>query len=232
MAADVTTVTKRVTEALNVCSPGTFSVTVASTNLDRVSTAIDEYVREAALDIAAAICSNPKHPHRNLYISASPTSLTHGGELPDMAGENDLIEIQKYSGGSFVVGLPKDAQQIDSYRENPSSLYGSVSHTTQNSPLAGFYNISNGRFRFTGFAAQIYSPSISRSTVTGLIPDEYEGAWFMGGLGYAMKEGDNLADIAMYYMGLFRQSLVAITANTIVSPATPIEKAMRARGDS
>jgi hypothetical protein len=232
MAADLTTIGKRVTEALNVCTRATFSATVDSANLDRVSTAIDEYIREGALDIAAAICANPRHPHRNLYISGTPTSLTHGGELPDLAGEGDIVEIQRYSGGSFTPGTPRAAQQIDAYRLNPSSLLSSLSHTTQNSPLAGYYNISNGRVRFTGFAAQMYIPVISRSTVTGLIPDEAEGLWFGRSMHYALKEGDNMAPISMYYGQWSDRALAALSANSIIPPAPPIERALRARGDS
>jgi len=231
MAADLTTVTKRVTEALNVCAAGTFSSTVASTNLDRVSTAIDEYVREAALDIAKTICANPKHVHRNSFMSGTPTALTHGSELPDMAGEGDLVEIQLVSAGAYVIGLPRTAQEIDSYRSNVSSLYNAVSHATANSPLSGYYNISNGRIRFTGNAAQMYLPVIDRTTVTGLIPDGYEGAWFTGAMCYSLKEGDNMFPISTYYGQMFQQQLVAIANMDIVPPAPPIERAMNARGD-
>ena len=231
MAADLTTVTNRVSEALNVVAAGTFSSTVASTNLDRNASAISEYVREGALDIAMAICSNPRHPHRNAFISSTPTALTHGGELPDMAGEGDLIEIQPYAAASYIIGTPRSAQEIDDFRTNYNSVYGSLSHTTQGSPLGGYYNISNGRIRFTGNAAQMYLPLIGRTTVTGLIPDEYEGLWFARSMHYALKEGDNMFPISTYYGQWSDRALAACASYSVVPPAPPIERALNARGD-
>lgn len=232
MAADETTVKQRITEALNVVSPGTFSTMVDSNYKDRVAAAITEYSREGAMMIARAIVSNARHTHRNLFISGTPTALTHQGELPDMAGEMDLIEIELYSGGAYTTGTPASVQQIESYRLNPSNLYGSLAHTTQNSPLSGYYNIKNGRIYFTGNAARGYFPSIVRTTVTTLIPDEYEGSWFLLGMGFALKEGDNLLPIAQYYMELGMRDLQAIASMSIIQPVPPMPRAIAARGDA
>jgi hypothetical protein len=183
MAADYTIVEKRVTEILNACAAGTFSATVSSSYLDRNADAITEAIREAALMIGRAILANPKHVHRNIFVSGTPTALTHQGELPDMAGEIDLIEIQHYNGGSYLAGTPRTVQQIESYRANPSSVYNALAHTTQNSPLAGFYAIEHGRVYFTGYAAQGYFPVLSRADTTGItaqIPDEYEDVLQLG----------------------------------------------------
>lgn len=232
MAADETTVKQRVTEILNACDPGTFSATISTNYKDRNATAISEAVREGALMIARAICSNPNHVHRGLYVSGTPTVLTHGGELPDMAGEGDLIEIQPVSGGSFIAGTPRTAQEIDSYRSNVSSLYG-LGHTVADSPLAGYYNISQGRVRFSGFAAQMYHPTISRSTAASLVPDEYEGTWVCIAVGLCLKEGDNLESIGRFYTDIGIGDLAQIanmgTVNTQVPSA---ERAMQARGDA
>lgn len=232
MAADLTTVTSRTTEILNVVAPGTYSSTVASTNLDRNSTAISEAVREAALEIARVICSNPRHPHRGVFVSGTPIALTHGGEVPDMSGEGDAIQIQRYSGASFTIGTPRNAQQIESYRLNPSGLYGSLAHDTQNSPLSGYYAIQNGRIYFTGNAAQIYTPVINRTTVTGLIPDECEGVWVALSVFLCMKEGDNLQPVAQAYAA-FAQNALAQIANLGDVPVLPAQlKAEHARRDN
>lgn len=232
MAADETTVKQRITEALNACDPGTFSTTISTNYKDRNITAIAEATREGALMIAQAVCMTPNHVHRNAYVSGTPTSLTHGGELPDMAGEGDLVEIQRVAAGSFLPGTPRTAQQIDAFRSNPASLYSSVSHTTANSPLSGYYNITNGRIRFTGAAAQMYHPIISRSTAASLVADEYEGVWFCLGMGLTIKEGDNLFPIAQYYMNIGQAGLRAISNQSAVPPVPPVERALNARSDS
>lgn len=232
MAADETTVKQRVTEILNACDPGTFSTTINTNNKHRNITAIAEAVREGALMIARAICSNPNHVHRGLYVSGTPTSLTHGGELPDMAGEGDLVEIQPVAAAAYIIGTPRTAQEIDSYRSNVSSLYSSVAHTAATSPLTGYYNISQGRVRFTGNAAQMYHPLISRSTAASLVPDEYEDLWVGLGVGLSIKEGDNLQPVAQYYMAFAQQQLAMATGMGTVEKLPPPQKAMEARGDA
>lgn len=232
MAADETTVKSRCTEILNACDAGAFSSTINTNNKHRNATAISEAVREGALMIARAICSNPNHVHRGLYVSGTPTALTHGGEMPDMAGEGDLIEIQPYSGGSFVAGLPRSAQEIDSYRSNVGDLYGSVAHNVANSPIGSYYNISQGRVRFTGYAAQMYHPLVSRSTASSLVPDEYEDIWVSLGIGLSVKEGDNLLPVAGYYMAFGQQQLALVTGMGTVAKLPPPQMAMEARRDA
>ena len=216
MAADQTTVLKRVTGILNLQAPGTFSSTVASTNLDRHADEITQIVREGAIAIARAILSNPKHCHRNLFISGTPTALTHGGELPDMASEGDLIEIQKVAAGIYFVGISRDVQQVVTYRDNGDSFYG-TSHTTAGSPISGYYAMHNGRFYFTGNAAQGYFPIVDRATVGSLIPDEYEDAWVTISAGLTPKEGDMSLPIAQYYAKLAQKNLAEIASMSVIS---------------
>jgi hypothetical protein len=231
MPADETTVIKRITEILNVCAPGTFSATVASVNLDRNATAIAESAREAAMMIGRAIVVNPKHVHRNAYVSSAGVTLSHQGELPDMAGEMDLVEIQPYSGAAWQTGAPRDVQQIESWRLNPFDLYDSVAHNASGSALGGYYAIANGRFYFTGFAARGYFPEISRDTITALIPDEYESTWVALGVAFTLKEGDNMRPIGGFYYNHGIQDLAAISAMSIVAPLPPPAAARRDRGN-
>lgn len=230
MAADLTTVQKRVTSIIDACIDRTFT-TVVDPRKNWNANTVTEAVREGALMIAQAICANPKHVHRNAFVSGTPTAITQGAELPDLAGEHDLVEIQPYSGASFFTGTPRTMQQIDSWRTNPSSVYGSVTHTTQNSPLTGYYAINNGRLKFTGNAAQMYHPVISRSTVTSLIPDEYEGAWVALGVGLVPTVPNDITPFTKYYLDFGMQMLTLITSMGATPTLPSPERAMKARSD-
>lgn len=232
MAADQTTVTKRVIEILDACLPRTFTATVSPTVLKRNTAVVTQAIREAAMMIARAVISNPNHAHRNLYVSGTPTSLTHQAELPDMSSEMDLIEIQLYNGGAWTTGTPRTIQQIESYRLNPNNLYSDTAHTTQDSPLAGYYAIQNGRVYFTGYAARGYFPLIDRSTVAGLVADEYEGTQVALGVSLCKKLGDDLESVAAYYADIGNRDLAAISNMGVLSPMPTVEQAKAARGDN
>lgn len=230
MAATELTVRKRVTEILNACSPGTFSEAVDFDYNDRNSQAIQQAVKEGALQIARAIVINPDHAHRGLYVSGTPTSVTHGQELPDMAAELDLVEIELYSGGTWQTGVLRTIQQIESYRLNPNNLYSTIAHNAQGSPLSGYYALSNSKIYFTGNACRVYYPVIDDATVTGLIPDEYEGTWVALAIARTVKEGDNLYPIAQYYYQIGAADLAAISAMGTVQAAPTAEQAQKVRG--
>jgi hypothetical protein len=230
MAASELTVRKRVTEILNACAAGTFSEAVDINYYDRNSQAIRQAIKEAALQIARAIVINPQHVHRGLYVSDTPTTFTHGAELPDMAGEMDLVEIQPYNAATFQTGVLRTIQQIESYRANPSNLYSVLSHSTQDSPLGGYYALSNSKIYFTGFACRGYFPIIDDATVTNLIPDEYEGTWVSLAVGRTVKEGDNLYQIAQYYYQIGLNDLASVSVMSTTTPAPTAEEAKKVRG--
>ena len=216
MAADLTTVLKRTTEILNACLAGTFSVTVAATSLDRSDTAISEACRGAALLIASAIVRNPDHPHRNLFVPSSPTALTHGGALPNAAGHAGLIEIRKYAAGTYAVGVVRGVHHIEEFRLNTSNAYDAINHDQAGSKLGGYYALSHGRIYFTGNAARGYFPIIDRTTVTTLVPDEYETAWVALTVWLCLKEGDNMLPIAQEYARLGEEQLKLIELATLI----------------
>jgi hypothetical protein len=231
MAASELTVRKRVTEILNACAAGTFSEAVDYNYFDRNSLAIRQAIKEGALTIARTIVSSARHVHRGLFVSNTPTEfLTSGAELPDMSGEMDLIEIQPYEDGPWQTGVPREVQQIEAYRANPSNLYSTLAHDAENSPLGGYYAITNQRLHFTGYKARGYFPVINQSTVHTIIPDEYESTWVALSVGKTVKEGDNLFEIASYYYQMGVADLAVIEQMGVMQPLpTPIE-AMRARG--
>lgn len=232
MAASELTVRKRVTEILNACSAGTFSEAVDINYFDRNSLAIKQAVKEAAATIAKTIVMNSNHVHRAAFVSDTPTEFaTSGAELPDMAGEMDLVEIKPYSTAtSWQTGVLRDIQQIESFRANPSQLYSEIAHDAEHSPLTGYYALSNNRIYFTGYKARGYYPVINNTTVINLIPDEYEGTWVALTIGRTVKEGDNLFDIAQFYYSQGINDLAQIEKMGIVQPLPPPEEAQRIRG--
>jgi hypothetical protein len=232
MAASELTVRKRVTEILNACVAGTFSEAVDSSHYDRNSQAIQQAVKEAALAIARAIVGNPNHSHRGNFVSATPTTFTHGDELPPMAADLDIVEIQSYSDGPWNVAVTRDVQQIESYRNNPNQVYSTLDHTTEGSPLSGYYALASSRIYFTGHAARGFFPTIDLATVGGLIPDEYEPTWVSLAVGMTPKEGDNLLPIAQYYLQIGMQDLALVNAMGTVRPTPSPEAARQVRGNA
>lgn len=231
MAASVLTVRKRVTEILNACAAGTYSEAVDTNYYDRNSLAIAQAVKEAAMQIAVAILTNPQHVYRGLFVSSTPTAFTHGQELPDMAGEMDLVEIQPYSGGPWITAVTRDIQQIEAYRANKNDVYSTLDHTVEDSPLSGYYALSNNKIYFTGHACRGYFPVINAATVTSVIPDEYEGTWVALAIAKTVKEGDNLLPIAQYYYQLGISDLQFINAIATPQAQPSIDQARAIRGN-
>lgn len=231
MAANVITVRKRVTEILNACAAGTYSEAVDTNYYDRNSLAIAQAVKEAALQIAIAIITNPQHVYRGIFVSSTPTSFTHAAELPDMAGEMDLVEIQPYDGADWITAISRDIQQIEAYRENKNNVYSPLDHDVEDSPLGGYYALSNNKIYFTGYACRGYFPVIDPSTVTTIIPDEYEGTWVALAIAKTVKEGDNLLPIAQYYYSLGMTDLQFINAIATPQAQPSIDQARAIRGN-
>jgi hypothetical protein len=231
MAASELIVRKRVTEILNACSPGTYSEAVDINYQDRNSVAIRQAVKEAAMQIAMAIIVNPNHVHRGVFVSDTPTTFTHAAELPDMAGELNLVEIQPYQNASWQTAVLRDIQQIESYRANVNSLYSSLAHNVQNSPLAGYYALSNSKIYFTGYACRGYFPVIDDTTVINLVPDEYEGTWVALALARTIKEGDNMTNVAQYYLQLGTSDLALITNMGSTQAVPTADQARKVRGN-
>jgi hypothetical protein len=232
MAASEVTVTKMVTEALNASQAGVFSASIDPNNYDRVAEAITEAVRQAALMIARAVIVNPQHVHRNLFVSATPTAITNDSELPDMAGDLGVIEIKHFATDTFHPGQVRDIQQIDSFRNDIERIYDDVAHNERYSILSGYYGTQNGRVRFTGHEAQCYRPLVDRTTVTTLIPDEYEPVWIALSIGgFTMKEGDNAMPIQQTYMQYGLNELASVSNMSVIQPMPVMEQQRKTRGN-
>lgn len=231
MAADYSIILSRITEILNAVAAGGFSATIDSAYLDRNASAIAQAANESAMMIARAICSNPRHIHRNIFVQRFPSELSHGGFLPDMAGEYDLIETQATALGTPVGqqeipetsayrrGVPRTVQQIESYRDNTSSIYSTLAHTSSSrSPLAHYYAIHNGRIYFTGTSARGYFPKINRGTSAGVKQVE---TLTVGGNGVLVSEEARFV-LTSAYLG---NSPITYTSTTTLGDATSLATA-------
>lgn len=186
MAADSTIVIKRVTSILEASIERAFtSRTDPRKNWN--ATDISEAVTEAALLIGRHLVNDPTNVHRNVFISGTPVTLTHAGEMPDYMSEYDVVEIERYTSAGFRTGIRTNAFTVEEYRANPSSIYDAVAHSTTGSTLGGYYALEHNRIYYSGLNCRTYCPTISRSTVNTLIPDEFEGCWVAFGVGLSAK---------------------------------------------
>lgn len=187
MAADQSRVLKRVTEVLNLCAPGTYSASLSPRIKNRNATAIADFVTEAGLILLRALAETPNE-YRGVLVNV--VALTHLQILPEHQGQPAYVEIQKYNGGLWRQGDRRDYRKIESYVANPSFIYDDQVHTANGSSLAGYFDIWEKRFYFTGFAARAGLAQVVRADVATKIPDVLENTWIRLAVGESAKAGD------------------------------------------
>lgn len=186
--ADQTRVLDRVTEILNLCDPGTFSSTISTRNKTRNETAISTFVTEAGLEILQMLAETPNEYRHNFVAETTPS---HGDFLEDHQGQPVYVLIQKYATGPFEEGSDaKSYLEIESMRNNPN-IYdpAGIAHNAVNSSLAGYYNIWERKFYFTGNAAKVGLAQVARADVADSIPEILEPVWVKKSVGKALKSG-------------------------------------------
>lgn len=187
MPADQNRVLTRVTEILNLCAPGTYSATLSPRIRTRNAAAIQDFTIEAGLDLLRAIGETPNEYRSALVAEVTPAHMT---QLPDHTGDPVFVEIQKYDGGPWEAAERRDYKKIDAYRHNNNDIYSDLDHDQQGSELAGFYDIWEKRFYFTGFAARIGLVQIARADTETKIPEILEPVWVRLAVGNSAKAGD------------------------------------------
>lgn len=201
---DLATIRGRVIQALNAGQAGVWTTTLATVpaaNADdrRSDTELDKAILAADATVCSAICESATNGYRALFMSE--VVVTHLQELDEAIGPIGRPLIQPYSGADFIRGVPRSADDIDSYRANVNSLYDSVAHNITGSSLAGYYDFDpiSRVFSFTGFAAKV---ALAIFTKTGACqaPVAYENTVFGISLLSLPKEGD-----AAPYIGLIGQ---------------------------
>jgi hypothetical protein len=186
--ADQSRVLTRVTTLLNLAAPGTFSSTISSRNKTRHADEIAAFVTEAGLEILQMLAETPNEYRNNFVAETTPS---HGDFLEDHQGQPAYVSIQKYSGGPFEPGSDaKTYLEIESMRNNPN-IYDPAgkAHNVSGSSLAGYYNIWERKFYFTGFAAKVGLAQVTRTDVATKIPELLEPVWVKKSVGKALKSG-------------------------------------------
>jgi hypothetical protein len=190
MAADETRVRMRVTEILNLCAPSTYSTTISDRNKTRNTLAIADFVVEAGLEICRAIAERPNE-FRSAFLATSSPITASGDPLPAHIGPLDSVRITPYTGATYTIeGARRDRDRVEAWRLNPSKVYDPKNHNTAGSTLAGFYDVWEDKFYFTGESAVIkYAAQPVRADTATKIPDIFEPVWVKLAMGNAAKVG-------------------------------------------
>jgi hypothetical protein len=191
---DLTVLTSRVISALNAGTAATYGTTI---NDDRRSAGeITAAILSADARVCHAICESTENGYRTLFMSE--VDLTHGEEISEPIGPIGRPKIQPYEGAEWVLGHPKSADEIDSYRANTESLYDEIDHDEEGSSLAGFFDYDPiaKAFRFTGHAAKVSIATFTKSEACQS-PVAYEDTVFGLALSVLPKEGDSAPYIGL-----------------------------------
>jgi hypothetical protein len=193
----------------------------------------------AGMEVLRAIASNPQHG--DFGSLAALVTVAHNAFLPAHDGEIGIPLIVPFSGGTAMEGVLSDPDAIDSYRLDPTgSIYTGggdgtrVAHDAATgdglpSPIAGRYSIVSGRFKFTGYSAQIPMIQLTRSMADTGVPENYEPTIVKLSLPRLVKKGDIYAETAGIYAQAGQLDLAAImSGERMVSPLPDIATAQKA----
>lgn len=201
---DLDTIRGRVIQALNAGQASTWTTTLgtvpaAEADDRRNDTEIDKAILAADARVCSAICESASNGYRPLFMSE--VTVTHGTEVAEGIGPIGRPLIQPYSGADYVRGVPRSADDIDSYRQNTNNLYDAIDHDQSGSSLAGYYDFDpvSRVFSFTGYAAKV-SIAVFTRTAACQAPESYEDTVFGIALTSLPKEGDSAP-----YLGLMGQ---------------------------
>jgi hypothetical protein len=154
--------------------------------------------------VQRAICLSEKSPHRIRYLAySSALAYTTDGApaIPDHYGPIGQVIIQPYSGADYVAGIEADSvEQINQWRENVGSIFGSLAHNASGSAITPHFIIEGVRLNYTGYQAKV---EIANIVVAGEAdsppalgsPDAFEDVIFAGAASEAYMEGDDMAEL-------------------------------------
>lgn len=118
--ADVTELDKEIADVLNAAASWGGAITAQIRSAEAIANAR----KQAALEVLSAISTNPNHGYFG-DLSAL-VSVAHNAFLPAHDGVVGVPKIIPFAGATARDGIPADADEIDSYRNNPGSYTGGV----------------------------------------------------------------------------------------------------------
>jgi hypothetical protein len=150
--------------------------------------------------------------------------MTNGQLIPEHIGPIEAVRIQAYTGGPFSAGIPKDADDIDSMRNDTLGLYDPIAHNVQGSSLSGYFKVIGNELHFTGLAA-VARIAIFTRTADCQSPEVYADAVLSLAVMNLLKEGDS-APFAQMFSQQGQQYLSLIRGNAMV--IQPVQMAQAA----
>lgn len=185
-----------------------------------------------ALMAAQAVCESASSPFRTPFLEVA--DLEHGQPLPFHYGDTSVPEITPFDGATFTLrGVRKSYDKIEAYRINANNIYSPVAHDQPNagkaSPIAGFYDIVNGIFYFSGCEATMFLANFTRDTAVGLLADALEPVVIKLALGVSAKDGDTSDGLFQAWYAQGMQDLAGIRSGA--TAFQPVDTFLAARGD-
>jgi hypothetical protein len=228
--ATLATVRGRLISALNAGEAGAWSTTVpatASGDKRRSTEELTEAVLAADARVCRTIAGTLGHGYRSTFLQDS-AEIEHGGLiLPTHIGPPEQVLIQATDAGVWIAGKHDEAvtlPDIERWRANAGSVYGSANHNAEGSPLAGYYVVMGSQIFFTGAKAKC---QVAVFTKVGVCQGPMDMEDLILALAYIAvpKEGDKGRFLSLF-QGYAAAGLEEIKAGAMVLP--PLQMAQEA----
>jgi hypothetical protein len=235
MPASLTRIQDQVTAMLNANTRTPSGAPVYSSTVGdkaRSPMEIEENCLHAAIMTAKTVCETDAHPWRTPFLAIN--ELEHGEPLPLHYGDTSVPDIYPFDSADFTLrGVRRSLEKIESYRVNTNNVYGPAHDQPVNgtaSPLAGFYDIVNGIFYFTGYEAEMYLANFTRADVLDKLDEGIEPVIVRLALGLSGKEGDTSDGLFQMWYAQAQSELGLIRSGATVFQ--PVDNVVEQRGRS
>lgn len=188
---------------------------------------------DSGMAIIKAIAENPENGEYGPL--ATLVTINHNQFIPGHSGKPGLPIIVPFVGASGRDGVWAEPDEIDSYRANPASYTGAVGATVAHdqagpnntpSPLACRYSVVQGRFKFTGYSAQLPLVMLTREMADTAVPEVYEPTLVKLSLIKLVKPKNELFAYARALDQLGREDLMEIKGGKVTVKPVPMPSAI------
>lgn len=237
--ADQNRISTHVTALLNASTrsvAGVPNYTSAVGDLARSPAEIAMSVSHAAMEVARAVCETAGHVWRESFLEE--VELSHAAPIEFSYGTTEIPQIQPFEDADYRIdGVRRSFDKINSYRLDKTRaandrIYSRIAHDESNgglpAKLAGFYDIVNGIFYFTGHAAFMRLARFDADDVFSKLPDAVEPVIARIALGASAKEGDTSDGLFAAWRQTGINDLQQIRSGATVF--SPVDDAVQIRG--